>query len=138
MKKLMLLSIFILAFTATQAQDMAIGTWVNPNPDNSYVPITLTQYREYKSLLNASPCIVFKLAGANVTGQTYNATGDSIVFTYSIVSYIEKVGLGNGYEKVETSTFALPLPYGLNSVQLQDVADKKGAEYISKNHPNIY
>jgi len=82
-------------------------------------------------------CIKFKLSGADTQGApTYNAIGDSIIFQVSIVTYVEKIGVGK-FEKVDNAKFAFPLPFGFTPEQLNDAVAVKAAAWIKKTYPDI-
>lgn len=86
---------------------------------------------------DAQDCIQFKVAGANLDSNlpTINERGTQLTFNYSVVIYIEKIGVGK-FEKVDNTTFSIPVA-AFNPLTVTEVMNDSAAVYVSKNYPNI-
>lgn len=125
MKKIFFIAALFLASMAADAQEqlayeskIIIGAW-KPVPE----PI--------------DPCIVFKVSGANLSGNLpeISPDGKNLKFNYSVVIYIEKIGTGK-FEKVDNATFVIPINQ-FNPLTVTEVMNDSAEVYVTKNYPDI-
>lgn len=131
MKKLFFSAALFFASMAADAQEMAFNSNIIIGDYNPAYDVTKA------APTPDEPCIEFKRSdNTQLQGQQWNTSGDSVIFTWQVTIYIEKVGAGN-FEKVDNFTQTLALTQMCDKPCLQVKGNAAADAYIFKNYPNI-
>lgn len=99
--------------------------------------IFLTLFIFAASAATQAQCIIFELAGQNLSGNlpTVNEDGTMLIFSYQIVTKIKNVEVGK-FEQVDNTTFTIPVK-GFNPLTVNEVAADSAAAFIVRTYPDI-